>query len=399
MVNGKSDSRHIKICHVNTTFVYKAGSARRTFRIITALADKGYQVIQVTGRDFLLQEDWNLANIEFICMPSLIKYINPIKDIMALYKLYRLFKNIKPQLVHTHLAKAGILGRLAARMSGVPYIIHTVHGPVFSKNIPFVKRYTYRFLERLCGKFTDYCIFVGQELRNQYIESKVFPVEKTAVIKSECSQFNFTLTDKITQEEIRFIRNKFSYNQDNYLIGYVARLVPSKAQDVAVNILKKLRDKGVNGHLVFIGEAHLREEKRYENILRKLVKKLNLNEYVHFVGYQPNVFHYMKAMDVLISTSKYEGLPNVAVEAGIVKKPLVTFEVCGVAEIIRNNQTGYIIKQGDTENMTEKLIYLARHPEVAKNMGERAYLEVSRLYRNEAMIEKQLLIYESILKK
>jgi glycosyltransferase involved in cell wall biosynthesis len=388
-----------KICHINTTFIYKAGSARRTLRVITALAAKGYQVSQVAGKDYLIHKDWNMKNIEFICIPSLVKYINPLKDIMALYKLYRLFRAIKPQLVHTHLAKAGILGRLAARMAGVSCIVHTVHGPVFSKNIPFIKRYTYRFLERLCGKFTDCCIFVGEELRNQYIDSKVLPLEKTTVIRNQYPQSDFVLADKITQEEIKLIRYRFSNNQDSFLIGYIARLVPSKAQDTAIHILKMLRDKGVDGRLIFVGEAHLIEEKRYEAKLRKLVKKLGLDEYVHFMGYQPKVFHYMKAMDVLVSTSRYEGLPNVAVEAGMARKPLVTFEVCGMAEIIRNNQTGYIIKQNDIINMTDKLIYLARNPEVVKSMGDRAYLEVARLYRDDGMIEKELLIYASVLNK
>ncbi len=168
---------------------------------------------------------------------------------------------------------------------------------------------------------------------------------------------------------------------------------------MAIHVLKMVRDWGIDGYLVFIGEGHLPEEKRYEVLLRKLIKELKLDGYVYFMGYQNNVLSYMKAMDVLILTSKYEGLPNIAVEAGIVGRPLVAFKVCGISEVLQNEETGYIIEQGNVKAMAERLIFLARNPMVAKEMGNKAQLRVRNLYTKERMIEEKIRFYESILRK
>ncbi len=399
MRNKENIKNRVKICHVSTTFIYKAGSACRTFAILKTLSENNYRVTQITGRDFAPHPDWDLSNVEFIRIAPLVKYINPLNDVMALYKLYRLFKNLKPHIVHTHLAKAGILGRLAARWVQTPYIVHTVHGPTFSENIHPVKKTIYRFLERICGKFTNSFVFVGEELRNEYIKNRVCPIEKTKIIRSGRPKSDFVLADKLTRKEIQLIKNNFSNNKKRFLIGYIARLVPSKAQDMAIHVLKMVRDCGIDGYLVFIGEGHLPEEKRYEVLLRKLIKELKLDGYVYFMGYQNNVLSYMKAMDVLILTSKYEGLPNIAVEAGIVGRPLVAFKVCGISEVLQNDETGYIVEQGNVKAMAERLIFLARNPMVAKEMGNKAQLKVRNLYTKERMIEEKIRFYESILRK
>ena len=399
MKDKKNIQNKVKICHVNTTFIYKAGSARRTYAILKALSKRNYRVTQVTGRNFEPSPDWDLSDVEFFHIPSLVKYINPPNEITALYKLYKLFKNLKPHIVHTHLAKAGILGRLAARWAKVPHIVTTVHGPTFSENINSVKRLIYRFLERICGKFTDWFIFVGRELRDEYIKNRICPIRKTKIIQSGRPESDFALADKFSREEIELVRKKFSTDKKGFLIGYIGRLVPSKAQDMAIQALKIVRDQGIDGYLVLIGEGHLPEEKRYEDLLRRLTEKLNIGRYVYFLGYQNDVLFYMKAMDVLVLTSKYEGLPNIAVEAGIVGKPLVAFKVCGISEIIQNDETGYIVEQGNIKAMAERLIFLAKNPMVSEEMGHKANLQVRNLYTMERMIEEEVRFYESTLRK
>ncbi len=175
--------------------------------------------------------------------------------------------------------------------------------------------------------------------------------------------------------------------------------MPSKAQDMAIQALKIVRDQGVDSSLVFIGEGHLPEEKRYEALLRRLTEKLNIGRHVYFLGYQNDVLSYMIATDVLVLTSKYEGLPNIAVEAGIVGKPLVAFKVCGISEVIQNEETGYIVEQGNVRAMAERLIFLAKNPMVTEEMGHKANLQVRNLYTMERIIEEKLRFYDSILRK
>jgi glycosyltransferase involved in cell wall biosynthesis len=178
---------------------------------------------------------------------------------------------------------------------------------------------------------------------------------------------------------------------------YVARLVPSKAQDDAIRVLKLLRDAGVDGYLVLVGEGHLKEEKNYQIVLEKQASVLGVAEFVRFTGYQPDVFRYMKAADILLMTSKYEGLPNVAVEAGICSKPLVAYRVCGLSEVIDEGRTGFVVEQGDMNKMASVIAGLARNREALEEIGNAARHKLERQYSMDRMVEEKLGFYRKII--
>jgi glycosyltransferase involved in cell wall biosynthesis len=385
-----------KICHINTTYIFKAGSARRTFDIIRTTADYGYQITQIAGRDADFHPDWNLSGITFIHVPQLVKHLSPMHDVVALARIYRILKRGRYDLVHTHLAKAGVIGRLAAKLAGIPLIVHTVHGPSFPEGIHPFKRQLYLLLERLCARFTNSFVFVGEELREEYLRERICHRENTAVIRTGRPHSDFQRADCIAEEECRQVRSQWVEDGKGFLIGYVARLVPNKNQDVAIRVLKKVRDHGVDAHLVLIGEAHVKEEKKYQHYLQQLSRELQLDGYVHYTGYQINVFPYMKAMDALILPSKYEGLPNVAVEAALVGRPLVSFEVCGIHEVVRNGTSGFIVKQGDIDEMAERLIYLSQHADIAHELGEAAQQHIRGLFNSQRMVEEKLCFYRQL---
>lgn len=362
-----------------------------------ALAQNGCSVVQIVGRDFQVSRNWDLTGIEIIRVPELAKYIYPLNDIIAFYKLYQLLNKIKPHIVHTHLAKAGAVGRIAAKLSKVPVVIHTVHGPTFSGGMNLIKRVFFKILEAFCAKFTDYFIFVGEELREQYVNSKICLPEKTIVIKTGRSRKEISLINDIGQTDIENTRKAILGDNEAFLIGYVGRLVPSKAQDIAIQILEILRAKNVPAYLVLIGEGHLKEELRYKNYLKKLVSKRRLDGRVVFLGYQDNIFTYIKSVDALVLTSKYEGLPNIAVESALAQKPLVAFRVCGISEVVNNGETGFIVERGDNKAMAEKLEYIWRNPQFAKDMGKSAYDKICNIYNAERMVEEELNFYSSLL--
>lgn len=385
-----------KICHINTTYIFKAGSTRRTFDIIRTAADDGYEITQITGRDVDFHPEWDTSGITFIHVPQLVKYLSPVKDLVALMQICRILRRGRYDLVHTHLAKAGIVGRLAAKLSGAPLIVHTVHGPSFPEGIHPLKRQLYQLLERLCGRFTDAFVFVGEELREEYLSERICQRKDTLVIRTGRPQCDFQRADCITEEECRQVRAQWIENGKGFLIGYVARLVPSKNQDVAIRVLKMVRDYGVDAHLVLIGEAHLHEEKKYKSSLQQLTGELQLDDYVHYTGYQINVFPYIKAMDALILPSKYEGLPNVAVEAAIVGRPLVAFDVCGIHEVVQDCTSGYIVKQGAVDEMADRLIYLSQHPDLAHQLGEKAQQHIRDLFNSQRMVAEKICFYRQL---
>lgn len=384
------------ICHISTTFNLRSGSARRTSAIINECVKQGFSTTLIVGKAHDLSEEL-LPGVNIYEVPQLIKYLNIFKDTYSLLLVTKIFKKIRPDIVHTHLAKAGILGRIAGKLAGVPKIVHTVHGPTFSVGIHPAKRFLYRSLERQCGRFTDHFVYVGEELRDEYVRSGVCPMEKTIIIRSGRPNSDFITSDGVKEEDIISLRKEIYVGPASFLIGYIGRLVPSKNQEAAIRVLKKVRDERVDADLVLVGEAHLREEKGYEKWLRKLAVDLDLAQHVHFTGYRPDVFLYMKAMDALILPSRYEGLPNVAIEAGITGRPMVAYDVCGVKEVLKEGVTGFVVPQGDEKAMADRLIFLARNPMATRVMGEKAGQSVRSIYTMDKMIEQKLKFYKSIL--
>jgi len=387
----------MKICHISTTFIHKAGSTRRTFAILRALVNNGYDVVHIVGREYAPDPAWDLSGIELERIDTLVKYTKPASDISSLRTIYGLLRKHQPDLVHTHLAKAGIIGRLAARLAMVPYVVHTVHGPTFASNLHLTKRTFYRSLERFCSHFTDYFVFVGEELRSEYVRCGVGTEDSSVVIRTGRPTSDFDNMDKVAPEEISRLRVELGGTESAFLIGCIGRLVPSKAQDKAIKVLSLVREKGVDAHLILVGTGLLGEEKEYESELRKLASHLGLSDYVHFAGFRTDVLICMKAMDVLVMTSKYEGLPNIAVEAGIVRRPLVAFDVCGIHEVIRDSVTGYILEQDDIAGMADRLSILAKNSD-AVSLGEKARGRVKALYNIDRTVMEKMEFYEKILR-
>ena len=148
------------ICHVSTTFNLKSGSARRTIAVAERAKADGYSVLLVVGADNDLSR--YTGPVEFVVVKSLKKPVNLFRDVISFAVLLMLFRKIKPRIVHTHLAKAGFIGRVAARISlKNTIILHTVHGPTFDKSQPKIKFRFYLLCERLASRYTHTIVFVG----------------------------------------------------------------------------------------------------------------------------------------------------------------------------------------------------------------------------------------------
>jgi glycosyltransferase involved in cell wall biosynthesis len=179
----------------------------------------------------------------------------------------------------------------------------------------------------------------------------------------------------------------------------VGRVVPSKQQEHAILVIQKLRQMGINAKLIIVGEAFIKEEKRYMGSLKKLVHQLYLKDHVSFSGYRTDALDIMASADAILHTSKYEGLPNVLVEAGLAARPVVCYAVSGAQEVIHEGKTGYIVEQGDVSKATERLFYLATNPPKADKMGLAAHDIISKEFRESTMVERKLGLYKEIFEK
>lgn len=388
----------LTVCHISTVFVAKAGSTRRTSAVLRAMRDAGYNTYNISGASFEPLESWDMRGIETIVIPTLQRPISLRQDTAAFYQLVKTFRSIKPDIVHTHLAKAGILGRTAAKLCGVPLIMHTVHGPTFPESIGRTQASIYRNLERIAARCTDRFVFVGNELRESYVKSGVAPEERTDVIWTGRPMAEIGAIEGLSNDELRACRAQWQAGDDSFVMAYVGRLVPGKDQIRAIDALAALRQRNIKAVLWLIGEAHTPDELYYREQLTKHINKLGLEEHVRLTGFRSDALKMMAAADTVLMTSLYEGLPNVAVEAGIAGRPFVAFDVSGLAEVIDEGETGFVLDQSDMAGLVDRLELLARNPERVKLMGFAARKQVQSCFSAEAMLKSKLALYERLAK-
>lgn len=387
------------ICHINTTFNSRSGSAKRTLKVLKGCLREDYEVLLITGKDNDIELD-KLKGIKVEIVPDLVKAISLKNEFKAYKKIQALIEQYQPSIVHTHLAKAGILGRLAARKKNC-HIIHTVHGPTFPNTIHPVKRFAFWVMELITARVTDTFIFVGEELKQSFIDAKVCNVKNSGVINTarEDSQI---LYQSLKGGEKLLLQNEITLDKsaDKKLISYVARLVPGKQQDHAIQVLHKLHQKGfTNTHLVLIGKALVESEIQFEEHLKNLVRTLKLDKFVHFLGHRNDVLEIMDVSDVVILPSKYEGLPNVVVEAVLSGTPIVSYNVSGVEEVLGKLCDKLVVKQGDISGMTEVIASLFVSPKFLFEDYAKLKDKIRQRFSSQVMLSSKMKLYEEAIKR
>lgn len=392
--NGASAGRIVHIC---TTFNHRAGGIHRLYKRLRALSDHGYKVELIVGRDYVPSPEWDLSGITVHHVESMVKHISPLLDLRAFRHLCSLLARIRPQLVHTHLAKAGILGRWAARIQRTPIVVHTVHGPSFSATIPVFRRLLFRWFEKAAGAVTNYFVFVGEDVRRQYIEAGVCRQSRSVVVRTGRPDSEIDDLAELTDEYLRGLRESILGTRNGFMIVSVGRLVPSKNFEDTLKVMGLLRTAGISAKIAVVGEAYIPEEKAYRQSLQSLVRRLGLEAHVRFTGYRRDVLEIIAAADAVLHTSLYEGLSNILAEAAFAATPVVSYEVSGANEVIRNGTTGFIVNQGDVTGAFSCLFSLASDPDSARRMGLAAKALVSDEYRESTMIRNKLAFYDRVL--
>jgi glycosyltransferase involved in cell wall biosynthesis len=341
-----------KIAHVITTFF-----ATNTSSWVSALAQdhlaRGWQVDLIVGKNAApdLIEEKRRQGFRVTQLNSLRKYIHPGHDVRALWSLVGLFKERKYDLVHTHLAKAGVLGRLAAKAAGIPNIVHSVYGATFSPTQPPGKYLLFKNLERLAGLCTDRFVFVGQDLRTAYQKANVCPNGKGAVVYYGKDLAPFLQGVLCSEQERRARREKAGFEPEDIILGNVSRIVPWKGHHIAVQAVRALREEFPRLRLVVVGDAKTPEEHAYKRKLLQSVQSMGLERQVLFTGWQQNPARYYSIFDLYFLTSMpFEGVPGSVIEAVIAGLPIVGFDCYGLREI--PGITAHLAAPGDLAQLT-----------------------------------------------
>ncbi len=382
------------ICHIQTTFNRRSGSGRRTATILQAAVEEGYRASLLVGRDHDLGEV-DLPGVTVEVIGKLAKPVRPGRDAAALGRLTGRLRRLKPDLVHTHLAKAGILGREAATRAAVARIVHTVHGPTFPDHLPLLRRHLFRALERRAARRTDAMVFVGEELRASYLAAGVGERSRSRVIRTARTpgEIAFRPPGEAARRSLR--AEVCGGAGCELLLLAVGRLVPAKRPQHAVGVLEELCRRGVDARLALAGEALVDAERSFERRLRRIVAASPWAERIRFLGYRRDVLALMAAADAVLLTSRHEGLPNVAVEAVLAGTPVVGYAVTGLAEVV--GASGRVVPESRPPALVEPLLELRADPAAARRRVAERRRAVACEYTRERMIDSTLALYREIL--
>ena len=298
-------------------------------------------------------------------------------------ELYRLMKKKQIHVVRTHRYRSNLYGRLAAFLAGVPVIIASVHD-----NYRTDKRPKRRIMNRILSKITDKIVAVSEDVKEDIIRYDSIDPSKIEVIPNgiDVERFN---PEKNTTD----IRKEFSLEEDDIVIGFIGRIVPAKGLEYLLNALPYLKEEFKSIKLLIVGEGSLVEE------LKERAKKNNIFDNILFIGRRRDIPEILASINIFVMPSIAEGLPNALLEAMAMGKPIVTTEVGGIPEIVKNGFNGLLVPPRDTLSLSKAIKELISNDRLAAKLGQAARDLVHDNLSIKAIAQKWQSLYLSILKE
>lgn len=320
-------------------------------------------------------------------IPELVRPVSPWNDLVTLGKLTKIFRDRKPDIVHTHSGKAGLLGRAAAYRAGVPVIIHTIHGPSFGSFLNPIGNCLFRTAERWAGRRTSHFVVVANAMKEQYLAAGIGKPEQYTRIFS-----GFSLEPFLSSTNDISLRRKMEIGPEDLVIGKIARLFKLKGHDDLFEIAPRLAAEIPNIKFLLVGDGAWRQ--RFE----RRARDMRLEERFLFTGLVPpaDVPGYLGICDMVVHLSRREGLARALPQAMAAGRPVIAYDCDGAGEVCIDGQTGFLVKPGDREALAERILTLARNAELRQQMGARGREWVAELFPVEKMVADLHELYEKL---
>lgn len=382
------------VTHVITRLIVGGAQENTVATVLGLLKHPNYSVELISGPTPPDQPEGSIqGSVDSVpglvhILPELVRPVSPIKDLRALLSLRDRFVKTRPQIVHTHSGKAGVLGRLAARLAGVPHIVHTIHGPSFGSFQGPLANGVFQWAERLVGRSTDSFIGVADAMCQQYLEAGIGHPDKYQKVLS-----GFDLSPLLNAKNDPAIRARWGIGPNDFIIGKVGRLFQLKGHVDLLSIAPKIMKENPNAKLLLVGGGEWRE--RFERI----VKQQGLVGRVIFTGLvrPEEVPGLIGIMDLVVHLSRREGLPRVIPQALAAGKPVVAMDSDGAREACLDGVNGYLVPVGSTSQLADRVTELGRNPELRKVFGQRGRQFVEQEFGTETMVSRIVRIYDELI--
>ncbi len=373
------------------------GPALHVAYLSAGLRDHGYETMLVAGEVGEGEESMAYVSesrgVTVTTLPGLHREIAPLRDVLATIRLARLIRRERPQILHTHTAKAGAIGRIAvllARSARPVIVVHTFHGHVLRGYFGPLRSWFFRRVERLLGRGTDALIAVSPEVRDDLVALGVAPPERFAVIR-----LGIELDQRIAESAASRVetRRVLGVPEGRFLVGWIGRMTSVKRTDDVLRSFKMLRDRGIDAALCMVGDGP-----DFDRVLT-LASELGIMRDCLFPGYQEDVAPFFGAFDVFVLPSASEGTPVTAIEALASGCPVVATRVGGVPDVVRDGEDGLLVEPGDVEALAGHLVWLAADPDLRARLGASGRERVTGRYDVSRLIGEVDTLYRGLLEK
>ena len=390
---------NIKVLHIITRFD-KGGSAQNTYLSLLGLKKKNYQLSLVSGlslesgmkheeikakeKDIQILES---EGIEFIQCPFLLRRINVIKDLKAFFDIWRIIKKYNPLIVHTHSSKAGLMGRLAAKLAGTPIIVHTPHGHVFFGYFGPFKTKLFIIFEKLASRITDKIVALTNREKKDHILFKIAEEDKFSVIYSG---IELNILKESSSEEKQNLKKELGIPENSLIVGTAGRLVPVKGPEFLVRASKYIISKYPDTYFMFTGDGPLEQD------LKRKALEMGVSDNIIFLGWRDDLAKIISIYDIFVLPSLNEGMGRVLVEAMALGKSIVASNVGGIPDLVTHGKNGFLVPPKNPKELAKYIQVLLEDKDKREKMGL-AGKEMASNFTSERMVEKIANLYKKLL--
>ncbi|MEW5871400.1 MAG: glycosyltransferase family 4 protein [Chloroflexota bacterium] len=379
----------IRVLHPITRLI--VGGAQENTMYTATLLDKARFQAEIlcgpqTGSEGSLIEEVRQRGVPLTILPDLLRQVSPLHDLRALGQLVGILRRGNYTIVHTHSSKAGILGRLAARLAGTPVVVHTVHGWSFHDYMPPLVRQTYILLERLCAAFSDALIVVAQGDIEKGLRAGIGSPSQYHLIRSAIplDEFDPAHADPAA------VRRELGLPEGAIVIGNIGRFSPQKNPLDWVRVAGKIGRAHAEVRFLMVGDGPLRPQ------VEELLAQEGLAGRAVLTGLRRDVPRLLSAMDIFLLTSLWEGLPRVIPQAMAMRLPVVANRADGVSEAIQDEQTGCLCAAGDIDAAARRCQELVENPQKRLSMGQSARDFAKQEFDLDHMLAQIAALYDTL---
>ncbi len=391
----------MKIVHIITRLIL-GGAQENTLITCKLLAQRGHEVTLITGPavgpEGELFNQTKGQDYKVITVDRLIRAICPLNDTLSYFRIKKLLRQLQPDIVHTHSAKAGILGRFASYglkgkwAEDLPAVVHSIHGLAFH---PYQSQWLNRFyiaVEKSAAKRTDFFISVADAMTAQATEVGIGKPGQYVTAYSAIEEDDFL--EPISEERKRDFREKYGISEDSIVLVTIARLFMLKGHEYIIESAKELSKRFKNCVWLFVGDGNLSEH------FKQQVRELGLAEKVKFTGLLPpsQIPLAIQSSDILVHCSLREGLARTLPQAMLCGRPAVSFDVDGAKEVV-NESTGRLIEPKNVEQLIKACAELIEDEDLRKKLGEAGRESVKEKFAPETMVDTIETVYKKLLEK